>query len=75
MKMMKRLSFFLFAFLLYKVSGPGSVAYLGVAGNTVNTIQEARQFASIGEAYSMQKTLGNEWSIGGEGANSVGKIG
>ena len=75
MKKMKRLSFFLFAFLLYKVSGPGSVAYLGVTGNTANTIQEARQFETIGEAYNMQKALGNEWSIGGEGANSVAKIG
>ena len=60
MKMMKRLSFFLFAFFLYKVSGPGSVAYLGTTGNTVSTVQEAFKFGTIGEAYNTQKTLGTE---------------
>ena len=75
MKMLKKLSIFLFVFYLCRVTGPGSTQYLGANGTAVNTIQEAVYFGSVGEAYAKQKQLGNEWSIVDQGVTATGKIG
>lgn len=67
-RFLTQLSVIAFAFILAKLSGPGTIiGYFGANGDTVAKEADAMRFDSIKEAYSAQINLGTDWDIISEG--------